>query len=507
MTSAGSRQEAAASSSQSRYAPPSIRVAQPYALTHGARVRAFAEGHGKNLMRWQLDVLNDWGAVDEQMQFVHRRNGGSIPRQAGKSDDAVEWASYLAAELGYGVLYTAHNYDTTCEMLRRFRDIFGRRANDPNARHRRYNQMVLRCENSTAQEAIFFKSGGFVCFSTRTKSAKLGFSFDVIFYDEAQELTTEQMQAIAATTTSGAHDNPQEVFLGTPKRPGSFGNVFGPMRAEARTAPEDDLCWWEWGIDEVGDITDESRWYMVNPSLGEGVANISSLRLNCRKFMKLGEEGVLAFAQEFLGYWLPNELAVISAIDAGDWETCEVMRDEDDVPVIPSGEPATYAVKFSPDGAVGSIAVCLDSEPPFVEVVANRSMRRGVGWFARWLAEREDRVEAMVIDGKSNAQTLNDKLVEMGVDEDMIVRPSTADVIAANTAFVDATREHAVGHAGQPALADSATLSGLRKIGKDGGFGFLSNEKADATLVEACALAYWCAMSIRRDQRQELRIG
>ena len=89
----------------------------------------------------------------------------------------------------------------------------------------------------------------------------------------------------------------------------------------------------------------------------------------------------------------------------------------------------------------------------------------------------------------------------------MIKRPSTVDAVAAYTAFVDATREHSVSHAGQPALVDSATLSDMRKIGTDGGFGFQSNDKADATLVEACALAYWCAISIRRNPRQELRIG
>lgn len=500
---------AAPGTSRSRflYAPPRLRVAQSYELTHGARVRAFAEGHGKRLMRWQLDVVNDWAAVDPDMQFVHRRNGGSIPRQAGKSDAVVEWICYLAAELGYGVLYTAHNYDTTCEILRRIREIFGRRADDPKARHRRYNRMVLRCENSTAQEAFFFKSGGFICFSTRTKTAKLGFSFDVIVYDEAQELTTEQMQAIAATTSSGVHHNPQELFLGTPKRPGSFGNVFGPMRDEAHSSPEDDLCWWEWGVDEIGDIADESRWYQVNPSLGEGIASLASLRMNCRKFMKLGDEGVLAFAQEFLGYWLPGTAAVVAPIDKYDWEACEVPLDDSGNPIVPEGEPAAYAVKFSPDGSTGSIALCLDADVPFVEVVANRSMRRGVTWFARWLYPRLGHGVVVVIDGKSNAQTLNDKLIEEGVDEDLIIRPSTADVVSANTAFVDATRERAVSHAGQPALVDSATLTGLRKIGRDGGFGFESNENADATLVEACALAYWCAMSIRRNQLQELRIG
>lgn len=481
-------------------------------------------------MRWQLDVLNDWGAVGEDMQFVHRRNGASIPRQVGKTDVAVGWAGYLAAELGMGVLYTAHNYDTTCEVLRRFREIFGRRANDPAARHRRYNRMVLHCENSTAQEAIFFKSGGFICFSTRTQSSKLGFSFDVIFYDEAQELTVEHMQAIAATTTSGKHGNPQEFYLGTPCRPGRPGNVFGPMRDEAHSEPGDDLCWWEWGVSEIGDISDEARWRLVNPSLDAGIANISSIRLNCRKFAKLGEEGVLAFAQEFLGYWLPRTASAVHPIDGDDWAACRTSRP-------PTGSPTAYAVRFSADGRVGVLAACVAPDPgiPYVEVVAYRSMRRGVGWFRDFLVQREGDVEAVVIDGKSNAEALDDELRAKGFDADMIVRPSTADAVAAYSSFVDATKPGAspdaaaapadvgmlpddgepggafgprgVSHFGQEALDASATLSGKRPIGRGGGFGFESNDGADATLVEACALAYWCAVSIRRYPRSELRIG
>lgn len=206
------------------------------------------------------------------------------------------------------------------------------------------------------------------------------------------------------------------------------------------------------------------------------------------------------FARERLGWWSPASMAVDHVIDTADWAACETGR-------APEGDPLAYAVKFAPDGSVGSIAVCTDDEPPFVEVAANRSMRRGVAWFARWLAEREGRADAVVIDGKGNAQALVEKLLELDVDESWIVTPSASDVVAANAMFVDATREHALSHAGQPELADSATLSGYRKIGQGGGFGFESNDNADATLVEACALAYWCAMSIRRNPRQELRIG
>lgn len=453
-------------------------------------------------MRWQLDVVNDLAAVDGGMQFVHRRCGMSIPRQAGKSDAVIEWVCYLAAELGYGVLYTAHNYDTTCEMLRRFREIFGRRACDPAASHPRYNRMVLKCENSTAQEAIFFKSGGFICFSTRTKTAKLGFSFDVIVYDEAQDLATEHMQAIAATTTSGKHDNPQEVYLGTPKRPGSCGNVFGPMRAEAHGQPDDDLCWWEWGVDEVGDIADESRWYLVNPSLSGGVANVSSLRMNCRKFSKLGHEGVLAFAQEFLGYWLPDGRSEPPEVGREEWAALAT----DDPPR--EGGIVVYAFKFSPDGAHVALAACRkpDEGAKHVETLAYRPLSEGMSWCADFCEERKSTAAAFVVDGGGNARDLCDELRRRKVPKKAVVAPAAADVAAACAKLLNGIRERSFTHFAQPALDECIATVKKRQIGRTG-FGFEGIDGTDPTMAEAVALALWGADYTKRDPRRKGRAG
>ncbi len=486
-----------ASSGSCPYAPPSHHIAQPYEFTLSQTAAQIAALAGIELQDWQLDVLSDWAACDGAGQFVHRRNVASIPRQAGKSYVAVAWGVSLALN-GYHVLWSCHNYSTTMEMRKRFTNVFGSRPKDRFAKHPEFNAYMTAANNKTGQEAFELSTGGVVAFSTRTASAALGYTFDVVFYDEAQELTDEQQQVILPTTTSGPMGNPQSIYIGTPLRPGRPGTVFARERASILSGedPLADYSLWEWGVSEVGDVRDESRWAEVNPSIGR-VANVDAIRMALPPNMT-----ELAFAQEYLGYWLPGGLAIESVIDADDWRECEISPK-----LAPRDNPTAYAVKFSPDGAVGSIALCIDADTPFVEVAANRSMRHGVTWFARWLSERADRVEAIVVDGKSNAQTLVDKMLEMGVDDELVVRPSTADVISANTAFVDATREHAVSHAGQPALVDSATLSGMRKIGRDGGFGFESNENADATLVEACALAYWCAMSIRRNPRQELRIG
>ena len=161
-----------------------------------------------------------------------------------------------------------------------------------------------------------------------------------------------------------------------------------------------------------------------------------------------------------------------------------------------------------PEGT-GVIAVCLlpDGGTPYVEVVAVRRMTGGTTWFVDFLMDVWNSVDAIVIDGKGYAQTVNDKLIDAGVDEELIERPTVNDVIADYSGFVDAVSEHTVNHVGQEGLTESATGCVKRRIGNAGGFGFESNGNADATLVDACALALGAALRIRREPAEEMMIN
>lgn len=466
-----------------KYASSAGEVACAYFAKHGARF------YDSQKLEFELML-----ARDDVGGFAAKSLCITKPRQNGKSYAARYYVLWMAMVCGKRCLFSAHHSRTSRDMFKQLCDML-----DP-AVDEFFAKQVKSIYRAGGYEGIYFKNLGCIEFQTRTNSGGRGGTYSVIVFDEAQELTSAQQDALVPTASAageieeGASD-PQKIYIGTVPGPECQGNVFREMHDRVHVG-ESDIWWLEWGaqgasIEDV-DIDDVDLWYACNPAMGRRMSE-ATVR---DEHDTMSRDG---FARERLGWWCPEQRA-LHPIAFGDWSACKVDKP-------PQGDPTAYAVKFSPDGAVGSIALCIDADTPFVEVVANRSMRHGVTWFARWLSERADRVEAIVVDGKSNAQTLVDKLVEMGVDDELVVRPSTADVISANTAFVDATREHGVCHAGQPALVDSATLSGMRKIGRDGGFGFESNENADATLVEACALAYWCAMSIRRNPRQELRIG
>ena len=472
---------------------PTFSTKIEYASTDGPEVVEWFESIGHRFYPCRAYEMCVFCARDASGDFAYRTICISKPRQNGKSYSARDYSVDKAAIEGMNVCYSAHHSKTTHKMFKEMLAIF---EGDDELR-----LMIADVSRARGFEGIWLTNGGCIEFYTRStrSGGGRGTTYDIIVVDEAQEMTEDEQDALKPTQIASDSGDPQMILIGTPPGPSCMGTVFKTLHDRAHANPE--LCgfaWIEWAVYELPDMEGDRTHvlelaYMTNPAMGYRIRE--SVMLDVINTAT----SVDGFAREYLGWWSPIESA-IHPIKASDWEACEVDS-------MPDGEPVAYAVKFSPDGNVGTIAVCTDSEPPFVEVVANRSMRRGVTWFARWIADRQGRVEAVVIDGKSNAQTLNDKLVEGAVDPDLIVRPSTADVIAANTAFVDATKERSVCHAGQPALVDSATKSLYRKIGRDGGFGFDSTDNADATMVEACALAYWCASSIRRNPLQELRIG
>lgn len=460
-------------------------------------VADFAAIIGYGVGDWQRTPLRDWSRIDSRGKWVHRRCGLSVPRQAGKSHDAIIWAAFLVLEMGYSVLWTDHNYSTTCEMLARFRKIFGRRVGDPDA-HRAINRRVSDAKSKTAQESYEFSNGGVLCFSTRTDSASLGYSFDVIIYDEAQLLTKSQAQTLNPTTTHAPHKNSQLVYVGTPTRAGCPADRFKELREEAwGDSPGDDMCWLEYGVDEVGDPLDESRWYAANPSLAEGLVEVEDVRTGV-----MGMKGDdLAIAQEYLGYWLPpQEQAERPLIGEELWR--ETLIDDADVP----GEfsKVAYGVKFSADGSTVSVAVAATSggkvhvELPFCESTA-----RGTRWLVGWLAVRAGRACAAVIDGKSGAGTLCDRLREMGVPGSYVMRPTADQAITAANLVYEAAGTDGLTHVACPALDLSAATATRREIGKGGGWGFGGE---NSTPIEAAGLAMLGLAASRRNPKRKAKV-
>ena len=452
---------------------PTASVVPEYDHSEWQDCHATNAAGGLNLMEWQDDIMRGWLGRNATDRWSAPTCALSIPRQNGKTLGlAVPRMNYGMLVLGEEVIYTSHLQKTSTETFEAMASFFDSRP---------LRKYVKDIKTALGREQIILNNGARVKFLARTRNGGRGQHGDLLVFDEALELDSDQQASFLPAIS--ASNNPQTVYVSTPPTASSPGSVLRGIRTLALSGESERIAWAEWSVDEIGDVRDKARWYETNPSLGV-LMQESTIEGEVEQ-MEMD-----AFARERLGWWSPVE-TFESAIDADDWQRCREDNPSKDGIVC-------YAVKFAPDGSVGAVAACHKNEVPFVYIVDSKSLSHGIGWFADELKKRAGKAAQIVIDGQSNAQDLNERLLAAKVPHNVIWRPRTGDVITACSSFANAVKEGTVCHFGQPALDTSATKTRKRRIGHNGGWGFQSTEEADATLVEAAALAYWAAITTKR---------
>lgn len=478
---------------------PTYSWCASYSRTEGALASALADAYGMPPHPWQRLLLNDWLALDDDGRLLNSLCVLPVPRQNGKTGVCDPRETWGLVSRGEWILHTAHEYQTARLAFDRLRKKFGTKKNDLTARFPELNRLVSHYTTSANQMILDLRNGGHIEFRTRggNDDAGRGGTFDLVVVDEAQNYTDAQDATLSPLNSAAPHGSPQTILMGTVPDPtkAQKGEKFSTIRASLHDDPYVGACIHEWGAPEVGDPMDRERWYQYNPSLGYQLLEPALLK-DARTM------GPDTFAREHLGWW-PENISNSRPISADAWAACRVEN--------PSREGiVVYSVKFTPDGSVGTMAACHRPEegPAFVYVVESRSLSHGIGWFVDTLSDHAEKAAQIVIDGQGNAQALNDRLLDRGVPSVAIVRPGARDVASACATFANAVKERTVTHYGQPPLDASATLSRKRRIGDalSGGWGFQSTDEADATLVEACALAYWSAKNTKRDPERRAEV-
>ena len=473
---------------------PTYSWCASYTRTEGPLASKLADAYGMPPHPWQRTLLDDWLALDDDGHLLNSLCVLPVPRQNGKTGVCDPRETWGLVHRGEWILHTAQEFQTAKKAFDRLRQKFGDRKNDPLAKFPELNALVRRYTVSAGQMILDLTNGAHIEFRTRGSNSDMGRggTFDLVVVDEAQSYTDAQDAALSPLNSAAPTGSPQPIFMGTVPDPTAAhkGEKFATVRASLHESPYVGACIHEWAAPEVGDVHDVSRWYEFNPSLG--------YQLLEKGFWKdVRTMAPDTFAREHLGWW-PDAISTTAPILRGDWDACRIDDPERDGIVC-------YAVKFSPDGSVGTLAAChrSDSGVPFVYVVDSRGLGHGIRWFVDTLERVAPDASMIVIDGQSNAQTLTERLLDRRVPKNVLVRPRTSDVAAACSSLANAVRERSVTHYGQEALDASATMSRRRSLGAGGGWGFQSTENADATLVESAALAYWGAMTTKRDPRRK----
>ena len=466
---------------------PTFQVVGPYHHSFGKATVAMFNRWGVRFYPCQEHEMELFLARDERNRFACRTICISKPRQNGKSFGVRFYAVESAAVEGRHVLFTAHRGKTVRKMFK-FMRTFVLSREDLAKKLLPGADGIYKAAGS---EGIYFANGGMIEFATRTDGGARGETYDVIIFDEAQELTDEQYDAVVPTTIASESGDPQKIYLGTPPGPKCAGTVFRGLHDKAHSDNHEGIWWIEWAATSVPDMSDHMAVlelvYLTNPAMGYRIKEDVMLDVIRTATSPDG------FAREFLGWWVNTAENVNAVISAQEWAACRIDNPKREGDVV-------YAVRFSADGKKGVLAACHAAENgiPFVYVVAERSTEHGIGWFVDTLAQNWRKAKLIVIDGQANAQTLHDRLAVAGVKKTALRLAKSTDATTAYSGFLNAVREGHVTHYGQQALDASATGTEKRLLNKSGGWGFQSTEKADATLVEACCWALWGQTATKR---------
>ena len=460
---------------------PSVRIVPEYSATDGTDAERILRSGGLLLDPWQNIVVCDWMAMTPDGKWVCKTCGGSVARQNGKTgliEGRAEAGMILYNEQ---VLYTAHLQKTATETFEEMASFFD------TPKLRKYLKDI---KTALGREQIILRSGARVKFLARTRNGGRGQHGDLLIFDEAQELDEEQQASFLPAISASL--NPQTIYVGTPPSPDVTGTVFRRIRDGAIAGDTKATAWFEFSVDEIGDVTDRSRWALTNPALGRRILETTIE----------GEQEQMdqdTFARERLGWWTPVvESREDYAIPKEAWDACKSDEPK------PEGKTA-YGVKFSVDGSEVCLcgAVIPQDGPARISLIERRPMGVGTQWLADWLNARYNKASCVVIDGRNGVDVLIDKIADTWKFKGSVIKPSVKEMLAAVGSLTNALNERTVTwYSKQLALRESAITSIKRPI--SGGYGFGGENSIP---IEAAALALWGAKTSKRDPNKRMRIG
>lgn len=401
----------------------------------------------------------------------------SIPRQVGKTFliGAIIFALCLLHP-NLTVIWTAHRVRTARETFRAMQGFARRKSIAP---------FVDRVIRGAGDEAVAFKNGSRILFGARQTGFGRGFTkVDILVFDEAQILQEDALDDMVPGTNQSP--NPLVIFTGTPPKATDPGEVFTRFRRESLAGEVDDVLYIELSADPECDpekwppgFIDWVQVAKANPSFPKWTPRAAVMRM-------LRLLGLASFRLEGLGIWLDDD-AEKATIKKSVWAALHAEP--------PTSGNLALGVKFSLDGQRVSLAVVRRpvEGPLYGEVLAERHVTDGLGWLVDLLVPLSRKVSVIVIDGKSGAGDLRQRLMDQKARERVLIFPTTAQVIEAHSMMLGAVTDGTFSHGNQAGLNGAVAAATKRKIGTLGGWGWEAIGDGDVNPLDAMTLAVWGA--------------
>ena len=219
---------------------PHIRIEPDRVCTDGGDAAMLMSEYGNSLDPWQALVIDCWLGMDEAGEYTVTSAGLSVPRQNGKNVILEAREFYGMVISGEKILHTAHQVKTSKKHFRRLEALFTDR------RHPEIKELVKQIRYTNGEDCIVLENGGSIEFSARSRQAARGFDgISLLVYDEAQELTDDQVEALMPTLSASATGTRQIIYTGTPPYPGCPGEVFRRRRVVSCAEPGKGDSWHE----------------------------------------------------------------------------------------------------------------------------------------------------------------------------------------------------------------------------------------------------------------------
>lgn len=471
---------------------PRIKIEPQYFDSYGDDAADLMACYATPLDDWQKLVLKCWLGIDSSDNFITVNAGLSVPRQNGKNVIIEAREFYGLIVLGERIIHTAHQVKTSKKSFRRLASIF------TDKRYPEITDQVKTIRYTNGEEAIELINGGIIEYSARSRQAARGFDgVSLVVFDEAQELTDDQIEALMATLAASSTGRRQIIYAGTPPYPGCPGEVFKRRRTTCLNNPGKHDSWHEWSVkaDSIDKINlyDKNLWFMCNPGLGIRL----TVEFTHEELTTMSPDG---FARERLGWWVEEikEKGVITAIDQEKFLNCESKEKK------PDGKTA-FGIKFTADGSeVCLCGACIGPDGKIrISLIERAPVAAGLNWLSNFLKPRYETASCVVIDGKNGVDVLIDKISDVWKMKDSVIVTNKATVIAAASMLIDQIIDgNLTWYFEQEDLKNSALTALKRPIA--GGFGFGGENSAP---IEAASFALWGAKTSKRNPGRKMRIG
>ncbi len=450
-------------------------------------------GKGHHILPFQVAFLNNAFQRKKDGTWLYKRVALNAPRQNGKTKILTSIVLYYLFVLGLNVLVTAHEQIAANKILE---DVWDAIDSSDELRAEVSNHCT-----TMGREQIKLKSGAFVKFrSRRNANAGMGGTFDLVIFDEAQELKSEYEAMV--TKTLKTRPMSLIVYTGTPFLPSSTGDTFNVFLDNAE---HDDMAYAvRYGIDDdAADIEDEELWALTNPLYPDVIPREAFLT-DVAIAKQGGAEGMMDMRIQDLGLWWADSIPPAIPTDLWDSAYDNIQHDRDTL---------VYALTFDPINSILALSVAANTEEVTVgcehhdkwesvigEIVDERSTTESWQWIADELSTKP-RKTTLILDAGGLNNPIRD-ILPRGLN---IVQLSGSEFLASQQGFLDLLNEGRFKHTNNPQLTSEVQNSQKVSSGQDSQWKFAPIRKNETTAgLKGVSIAAWYR-SVNKPRRRHPR--